>query len=70
MRLLGAEVKQARGPPFPTEAARPDRTPRAANKRETPGRLSQFPVMADDFPDAPVEFLVPALREFVANLLI
>jgi hypothetical protein len=49
---------------------REDRTRRAANKRATPGRLIRIPIVGDDFPDAPVEFPVSVLREFVANLLI
>ena len=35
------------------------------------GRLrGQFPVMGYEFPDTPIKFPVPILREFVANLLI
>jgi hypothetical protein len=49
---------------------REDRIWKAGKKRVTAGRLRQFPVPLRKFPDTPIKFPVPILREFAANLLI
>ncbi len=41
-----------------------------ASRGDEPGRLRKFPVPLRKFPDAPIKFPVPNLRDFGANLLI